>query len=762
MPDGTLSSVEKTVCSNRFSGFLAIPIEGLDARMTKRTMLYEHIPTGEGQGPASEGHGASLWIDDTVRSTYRVSPRLLGKFCEHLGSNIYNGMEAQILFNPTFGQWSFIAHGLGAGASRPDGGVAIESEKARIAQQSAHYVEQFGLHDLSLLMRDLDDGCAFGWVRLGGVEDVRASPDVGPHGDRAQRFEVLGETTALPLGLAQRTYLPVHRTRGFEYRLVGRAYQPVTLTVTLSAVVAGQAGPALASVDVQLDGEWRTLAGALDIPPQADIDPLATFEVRLLAAQGANIVLDRVLLYPDDHVGYADPDVIRMLRESGLPLLRWPGGNFVSGYHWRDGIGPVDARPTRPNPAWPGLEYNTFGTDEFIAFCRQVGCESMICVNAGFGAPEEAAAWLEYCNGGPDTPMGALRAENGHPEPYDVRIWEIGNEVHGDWQAGWTTAGGYVDRYRRFVAAMRAVDPEIEIVACGDQLMGLASEWNRRLIDEGADDLRSISDHLLTGHLVHATTDPAELYHAFMGFAGTLDDLYAPMLERMSARGIKDPRIAITELQLFAHFSGQPRPGRALRPEWLPTPATISEALYLMTYIHAFVRMQGAVEMLTHSATVNHGGGLRKTRERVWANPVHYAHQMAHPLVGGTPLKVRVACDVYSTTHSFGHIPAHPEVPILDALAVLGGDGRQLIVTLVNRSGRGEAVDLRVVPGTLAVGPEAELVCLSGETMYDQNTLQESQRIVPRCERVPVSEDGVRLSVSPFTLARLVFDLVPA
>jgi alpha-N-arabinofuranosidase len=662
------------------------------------------------------------------------------------------------LLNPTFGKWSFTA--TRSGSSRPDGGVAFEADQARVAEQARRYVEQFGLHNLALLMRDLDDGCAFGWVRLGEVEDVRTSPDYGPHGDRAQRVEILGDTSGRPLGIAQRTYMPLHRTRGFEFRLVGRAYQPVVITLALAPVMPdGAVGPALVSADVELSAEWQTVTGRLNIPPQAEIDPEGTFEVSLLAGPGANVVIDRVLLYPDDHVDYADPDVIRSLREAGLPLLRWPGGNFVSGYHWRDGVGPVDARPTLPNPAWPGLDYNLFGTDEFIAFCRQVGCEPMICVNAGLGAPEEAAAWLEYCNGGPETPMGALRAQNGHPEPYGVCVWEIGNEVHGDWQVGWTTAGGYVDRYRRFVRAMRAVDPTIEIVACGDQLLGLASDWNRRLIDEGADDLRSISDHLLTGGLVGPHTSPVELYHAFMGYANTLDDLYTPMLERMRSRGIQDPRIAVTELQLFAHFSGQPRPGKALRPEWLPTPATVSEALYLLTYIHAFIRMEGAVEMLTHSATVNHGGGLRKTRERVWANPVHYAHQMARPLAGGTPLKVKVACDVYSTRHSFGHIPAHQDVPIIDAVSVLSQDGQKLIVMLMNRSAKGGAVDLSVVPGALAVGPEVELIRLGGKTMYDQNTLEDPQRIVPRTERVPVSEGRVHLSITPFTLARLTFDL---
>ena len=190
-------------------------------------------------------------------------------------------------------------------------------------------------------------------------------------------------------------------------------------------------------------------------PPRNDstaIDPAGPFVFSIVAATAANVVLDRVLLYPSDHVHGADRDVVRLLKEARLPLLRWPGGNFTSGYHWRDGIGPVDSRPTTLNPVWHGIfEPNLFGTDEFLTFCRDVGCEPMICVNAGNGTAAGAAAWVEYCNGGPETPMGKLRAANGHPEPYGVRIWEIGNEIYGHWHVGWTTPAGNVDRYGRFM-----------------------------------------------------------------------------------------------------------------------------------------------------------------------------------------------------------------------------------------------------------------------------------------------------------------------
>ena len=132
--------------------------------MPERVELFEHraaVETGQ----------ARVEIDAGVRSSYRVSPRLLGKFCEHLGANIYHGMEAQVLFNPTFGRWSFTAPR--SAASAPDGGVVAEANRAAIAQQASGAARRFGLHETELLMRDLEDGCAFGWVRLGEVEDVR-------------------------------------------------------------------------------------------------------------------------------------------------------------------------------------------------------------------------------------------------------------------------------------------------------------------------------------------------------------------------------------------------------------------------------------------------------------------------------------------------------------------------------------------------------------------------------------------------------------
>jgi alpha-N-arabinofuranosidase len=500
---------------------------------------------------------------------------------------------------------------------------------------------------------------------------------------------------------------------------------------------------------ISLNETWATLTGTFSLPPDAPAD--ARYIIALTTEAPANIVIDRALLYPDDHVNGADPDVIRMLKDAHLPLLRWPGGNFVSGYRWRAGVGPVDARPTYPNPAWEGLEFNLFGTDEFVAFCRAVGCEPLICVNAGDGTPEEAAAWVEYCNGDPITPMGRLRAANGHPEPYNIKFWEIGNEIYGHWQVGWTTPDGNVDRYRRFQEAMLAVDPTLHLLGCG-RGNEPQSEWNRRLVESAGDELETITDHILTGGSVDAETEPVELYHAFMGYPTVLEERYNALKESMREAGIEDPHLAITELQLFAHFRGKVEAHGQLTPEMVPRPDTMAEALSLALIVNMCVRLGDFVEMLTHSATVNHGGGLRKEQEIVYANPVHYAHALGHALANAVPVAVQVSCDTFSTRRAFGHIPPLDGIPVLDAMAAVSEDG-DLILTLVHRSGEAGPIDVEISLEGFASDDQAQVTTLKGRTWHDRNTLEASERIVPRRTEIELAApDRLDITLQPFSL----------
>ena len=174
---------------------------------------------------------------------------------------------------------------------------------------------------------------------------------------------------------------------------------------------------------------------SLEVPANLPDDKAYRFAIT--ADKPGQFVIARVLLLPADHIDRADPDVIRFLKESRLPILRWPGGNFVSTYHWGDGVGPIEQRPTLPNYAWGQQENNFFGTDEFIAFCRAVGCEPMICVNAGSGTPAEAAQWVEYCNGDAQTPDG--KAPGGQRESEALQREDIGRSATSFGATGSTT-----------------------------------------------------------------------------------------------------------------------------------------------------------------------------------------------------------------------------------------------------------------------------------------------------------------------------------
>jgi alpha-L-arabinofuranosidase len=151
----------------------------------------------------------------------------------------------------------------------------------------------------------------------------------------------------------------------------------------------------------------------------------------------------------------------------GVPVLRWPGGNFASGYHWADGVGPPEARPRRMELAWHAEESNRFGTDEFMAYCRALGAEPYVCLNMGTGTLDEAQAWVEYCNGTGDTYWANRRRENGHAGPYGVRYWGLGNELYGPWQTGALSAEAYVAKAREWAKVLRWTDPQVQLVACG-------------------------------------------------------------------------------------------------------------------------------------------------------------------------------------------------------------------------------------------------------------------------------------------------------
>jgi alpha-N-arabinofuranosidase len=197
-----------------------------------------------------------------------------------------------------------------------------------------------------------------------------------------------------------------------------------------------------------------------------------------------------VSLMPSDNIEGFRSDVLGLLRELNSPVYRWPGGNFVSGYDWRDGIGERDKRPPRKNPAWQGVEANDVGIHEFMKFCELINTEGYIAVNAGLGSAEEAMAEVQYTNGDPNTPMGKLRSKNGQVNPWKVKFWSIGNEMYGNWQLGFMTTEQFVAKNNDFADKMRSVDPSIKLITVGD-----VGEWDEMVLANCADKMDYISEH---------------------------------------------------------------------------------------------------------------------------------------------------------------------------------------------------------------------------------------------------------------------------
>jgi alpha-N-arabinofuranosidase len=202
-----------------------------------------------------------------------------------------------------------------------------------------------------------------------------------------------------------------------------------------------------------------------------------------------------VSLMPSDNIEGFRTDVLTLLRELNSPVYRWPGGNFVSGYNWRDGIGDRDKRPPRKNPAWLGVEANDVGIHEFMNLCELINTEPYIAVNAGLGNSDEAMSEVEYANGNETTPMGKLRTSNGHKEAWKVKFWSIGNEMYGDWQLGHMSTEQFVKKNNDFADRMRSVDPSIKLIAVGD-----LGSWDKMVLANCSDKINYISEHFYKGN----------------------------------------------------------------------------------------------------------------------------------------------------------------------------------------------------------------------------------------------------------------------
>ncbi len=374
-------------------------------------------------------------------------------------------------------------------------------------------------------------------------------------------------------------------------------------------------------------------------------------------------------------------DVLDAARPLRIPILRWPGGNFVSGYHWLDGVGPRQQRPRRTELAWYAEESNRFGTDEFIEYCRALGAEPFICVNMGSGTMDEAQAWVEYCNGTGNTSWANLRRQHGHPDPYRVRYWGLGNEMYGGWQIGNLDAHDYVKRARQFAMVMKRTDPSIELVGCGQNGW---SAWDEIVLDGTAEFIDYHSIHLYTGCADHY----ANVFQSHQ--AERAVRICAALIERVRhARRIAHPiHIAFDEWNVWWRTRSHEDRVGGVEERY-----TLSDALAIATYLNGFIRQCRVVRVANFAQLVNAIAPIFTRPDGLFLQTIYHPLRLYAEHMLPVALDVRVESETYelAPTQEFDgggrnhHVADLGPFPLLDAVATRDDAGRALAIAVVNR-----------------------------------------------------------------------------
>jgi alpha-N-arabinofuranosidase len=428
----------------------------------------------------------------------------------------------------------------------------------------------------------------------------------------------------------------------------------------------------------------------------------ATFEVALTGS--GDVTLDMINLFPQSALqnGGFRPDVLQAIKDLKPATIRYPGGCFASAYRWKDGIGPRENRTYFPNVIWDDQDPNQMGTDEFMDLCQRVGAEPILPVNMNLSV-QDALDWLEYCNGDTSTKWGAARAKNGHPEPYQVKLWEIDNET---WGMG---PERYAEVVSKFSRALRGKDPAVKIIACGgygyDDGKGSSNGWNAKLLDKCARDFDYLSIHYYNGIMYEQDfiEDPRR-YEAYMR-----DDI---------GKLIQDS--ANPAIRIYCSEWGM------MNDEW-------RSGLYTGGILNGFERQSELVPMTCPAVWLQTVTASRP-RPRWTSCLILFDHQTCY----GAP--TWVVEKLWREHYAPKRIKLEgPEQP-LNSVATLSEDGRTLYLKSVNPTKQAVTINLAVPAAFARAKPE--LLVVSGQE-NDRNSLTEPNKLGPQTQQVTAPAAGV-------------------
>jgi alpha-N-arabinofuranosidase len=380
-------------------------------------------------------------------------------------------------------------------------------------------------------------------------------------------------------------------------------------------------------------------------------------------------------------------DVLEAVQGLNVSITRYPGGNFVSNYHWLDGVGPKDQRTTRMELAWHRLETNQFGTNEFVEYAKAMGTEPYFAVNMGTGTIEEAQHWVEYTNVKEGPYYAELRKKHGYPEPHMVKYWSLGNEMDGSWQMGHLNAEDYSKKARESAKLMRLTDPDIKLIAAGSSNYRAEADpdkWNQVVLRELRDVVDYIAIHIYVGN-------PGDNYYNFMSTPLVMEQRTALIkgminLEMQKARrGTRDPiYIAWDEYNVWYRARG----GKfAQGQNALEERYNLEDALVIAGFLNVFIRNADVVKMANMAQLVNVIAPIFTNESGMFKQTIYYPLQLFANNVSGTSLDVFVDCEKYDTEEfqigAGESRTTQKNVPFLDVSATYKND--EVTICVVNR-----------------------------------------------------------------------------
>ncbi|MGC2660659.1 MAG: alpha-L-arabinofuranosidase C-terminal domain-containing protein [Bryobacteraceae bacterium] len=635
------------------------------------------------------GRPVTIKIDATQKAGLAIPRTIFGSFLEPIGNSTYNGLWAEILQNPSFEEnlWS----------------------APRVVKM---------LQDEPSLSKASSLGLPLPWGPLDVRQGNRYEPRWGDAANSWRSLEIIG-VPGQPTGVKQKIFLPIHR----ELRYTGSFYakhlsgSPV---IHVALRLRDRPDQVLANADIPAAAaNWKKYMFTLSLPA-GKLQPLEPADFVLQVESDERTLLDQASLMPADAIDGLDPDIVRMAKEMHTPLVRF-GGNFTSAYHWRDGVGPRDKRVSMLNIAWGIPEYNTFGTDEFLRFCDLIGAQPQVALNLGSGTPSEAGDWVRYVDQ--------------HWKQHSGLLWELGNELWGNWNLGSPTLEQLPGRTLQFSKAVRAVDPHARLIATG-QDPDHFEKWNAAQLTNPPGTFDFLSTHFVvrTDHLEATAATPGEQAAAAFGLPVELGRRLRAMQDQIDRTpGYRNKtHIAFTE---WLFHGGAADSG-------VPQFTNMGGAVIVAGFFNMLLKNADIVPISDMTGIVEFAG-IWKKRGQVYGVPSYYAFRMYATADADRTVAVTNDAGTYNIEHGVTRLPDIKDVPYLDTVAVLNKAGARMTIFCVNRQ------ITQDIPATInlsgfAAASTGKVQALSASNIDDVNDETKPEAIKPIDSEIDVAGDHLQ------------------